>query len=87
MGVHRNCADHVAGPQRRVGVAKFETLLTPPKPGKWPARPTALTFDDKDPPCEYCTTVLIYLWLPFELGRRLEKPCLLPMCCSCHIYF
>lgn len=51
MGASRGCAEHVAGPQRRVGVARFDTLITPPAPGKWPDRPTVLTFDAKDPPC------------------------------------
>ena len=45
------CPPRSAGPQRRVGVSSFETLLAPPAPGEWPARPTVLTFDGEDPGC------------------------------------
>ena len=51
MGAANGCAPHVAGPQRRVGVAGFSTLAHPPAPGHWPARPVVLSFDEHDPPC------------------------------------
>ena len=51
MGAANGCAPHVAGPQRRVGVAGFSTLAHPPAPGHWPDRPVVLSFDEHDPPC------------------------------------
>jgi hypothetical protein len=45
------CPPRTAGPQRKVGVSSFKSLLVPPATGKWPARPTVLTFDDEDPGC------------------------------------
>jgi hypothetical protein len=50
VGAKVGCAPHVAEPQRKVAVAQFDTLVAPPL-GKWPERPTVLTFDATDPPC------------------------------------
>jgi hypothetical protein len=45
------CPAFTAGPQRKIGVSSFASLLKPPTPGQWPARPTILTFDSEDPGC------------------------------------